>query len=111
MDVINFFKTYLRYQLTSHWQNLQSLVNRTNPKADYPDEPRLKVEASVYYSFGDYSKAEEYFQKALEITRNRVGENHADYSNGLTAVGMIYYRLVSYSKGRGVFSKGVGDYS
>jgi len=63
--------------------------------ADYPEKPRDLVKiAEAYYSFQDYSKAEFYFKKALEVPENEF--NTMVLNSARNTLGLCYQMQKNY---------------
>jgi CHAT domain-containing protein/tetratricopeptide (TPR) repeat protein len=52
----------------------------------------------LYYSMGEYAKAEPLYREALGITKASLGEEHPDYARGLNNLGLLYYSMGEYAK-------------
>ena len=52
----------------------------------------------IYYGLGDYNKAIEYHEKALEIRINTLGESHPDIADYYNNLGVVYNDLGDYGK-------------
>ncbi len=52
----------------------------------------------VYDNLGDYDKALEYHNKALEIFKDVLGENHPDTASSYNNIGIVYDELGDYDK-------------
>lgn len=52
----------------------------------------------VYQNLGDYDKALEYYFKALEITKDVLGEKHRDTAMSYNNIGAVYDDLGDYDK-------------
>jgi hypothetical protein len=44
----------------------------------------------LYWSTGDYARAEPLFRQALEILRAALGEAHPDYARSLNNLALVY---------------------
>jgi tetratricopeptide (TPR) repeat protein len=53
---------------------------------------------NVYDDLGDYDKALEYHNKALEIRKSVLGENHPDTASSYDNIGIVYRNLGDYDK-------------
>ena len=65
---------------------------------DYKKVEILNNLGTSHYSLGDYSKAIEYYEKALEIRINTLGENHPDIAGSYNNLGIAYRSLGDYGK-------------
>ena len=70
----------------------------------------------LYYKTGNYSKAAEYFKKALEIRHKILGENHLDYAISLSDLASVYFMIGRYNdaemlylKAQPIYLNAVGD--
>ncbi|MBO5839003.1 MAG: tetratricopeptide repeat protein [Bacteroidales bacterium] len=59
----------------------------------------------VYANLGEYGKALEYYFKALEITKDVLGEKHTDTANSYNNIGVVYANLGEYDKALEFFNK------
>ena len=58
-----------------------------------------------YDDLGDYDKALEYHNKALEIRKDVLGENHPDTADSYSNLGIVYKNLGNYDKALGYHNK------
>ena len=66
--------------------------------------------AIAYYKDGDYSKALEFFKKALTIQEKILGEYHPDTANSYNNIGLIYRNMGKYSKALEFYTKALDIY-
>lgn len=66
---------------------------------------QLRHLGRVYDSQGDYQKAEEYYQKVLEIRLNILGENHTETAISYNNLGNSYHSLGDYQKAKEYYQK------
>ena len=59
----------------------------------------------VYRDLGDYDKALEYYFKALEITKEVLGEKHPDTASSYNNIGAVYHKLGDYDKALEFYNK------
>ena len=59
---------------------------------------------------GNYSKAEQLYQKALEIYRQTLGENHLKYATALYSLSLLYRKMGNYSKAEQLNQKALEIY-
>ncbi|MBD3409057.1 MAG: CHAT domain-containing protein, partial [Ignavibacteriales bacterium] len=59
---------------------------------------------------GRYEDAEQLYLKALEITRQQLGENHPDYAGSLNNLGLLYYNMGRYEDAEQLYIKAVEIY-
>ncbi|CAF4312163.1 unnamed protein product, partial [Rotaria sordida] len=52
----------------------------------------------VYKKMGDYSKALEFYEKDLEITKKALPPNHPDLAYSYNNIGLAYFGKGDYSK-------------
>lgn len=52
----------------------------------------------AFYSLGEYSQALDYYTKALEIRKKKLGINHPDTANSYNRIGMVYNSLGNIEK-------------
>ena len=65
---------------------------------DYKKSEILSNLGTSYYGLGDYSKAIEYHEKALEITKNTFGDNHPSIASFYNSLGVSYDILGDHHK-------------
>ena len=65
---------------------------------DYKKSEILSNLGTSYYGLGDYSKAIEYHEKALEITKNTFGDNHPSIASSYNSLGVSYDILGDHHK-------------
>ena len=65
---------------------------------DYKKSEILSNLGTSYYGLGDYSKAIEYHEKALEITKNTFGDNHPSIASSYNSLGASYDILGDHHK-------------
>ncbi|MGD0342226.1 MAG: CHAT domain-containing tetratricopeptide repeat protein, partial [Bacteroidales bacterium] len=53
---------------------------------------------SVYYDKGEYDKALEYYNKALEIRKEVFGEKHTDITASYIGIGLVYWNKKEFDK-------------
>jgi tetratricopeptide (TPR) repeat protein len=51
---------------------------------------------NLYNQKGDYDKAIEYYQKAIDIKRNTYGNSHPQYAMTVNYLGLVYYNQKDY---------------
>jgi tetratricopeptide (TPR) repeat protein len=74
-----------------------------------PDHPAtaqaLSNLAALYYSMGDYAKAEPLFQRALEIREKALGPDHPDTAITLNSLAVLRSSLGDYAKAEPLFQR------
>ncbi len=58
----------------------------------------LDVKGQLLYTLGDYHNAKIFFQQALELRRQLLGEEHLDYATSLNNVAAIYQQEGQYDE-------------
>ncbi len=56
--------------------------------------------AAVYWSTGDYDRARELHERALDIRRKTLGEEHPDVANSLNNLALVYLATGDYDRAR-----------
>merc|ERR1711991_325923 len=64
----------------------------------------------VYKSLGEYEKAITYFDKDLQITKDKLGENHVDVAASYNNLGNVYKSLGEYQKAITYYDKALQKY-
>lgn len=59
--------------------------------------------AALYYSMGQYQKAEPLYQEALQITKARLGQNRPSYTHTLNNLALLYESLGRYQEAEPLF--------
>ncbi|XP_046854991.1 uncharacterized protein LOC124448023, partial [Xenia sp. Carnegie-2017] len=62
------------------------------------DEIKLMPHGNVFYETGNYDKAIEFHEKALEIQKQSLGPNHVDVAGSLNNLGNVYKDTGNYDK-------------
>jgi tetratricopeptide (TPR) repeat protein len=58
----------------------------------------LDVKGQLLYTLGDFHSAKQFFQQALELRRQLLGEEHLDYATSLNNVAAIYQQEGQYDE-------------
>ena len=78
--------------------------------ATLDDANSYTTTAIAYYKDGDYSKALEFFKKALTIQEKILGEYHLDTANSYNNIGLVYSNMRKYSKALEFYTKALDIY-
>jgi serine/threonine protein kinase/Tfp pilus assembly protein PilF len=84
---------------------MRTVLDRAAEKVGRRFVDKPLVEASIrqtlgdsYFGLGDYEEAERHIQRAVEIRRHVLGEDHPDYATSLNALGELYKSMDEYAK-------------
>ena len=64
----------------------------------------------IYYNQGNYAKALEYHEKALDIRERVLGPNHPDTAQSYNNIGLVYYNQGDYAKALEYYGKALDIY-
>ncbi len=91
---------------------LRTLLDRaaTNIKDRFLDQPFVEAAVrdtlgSTYWAIGAYDEAQKQFQRALELNRQQLGEEHADTIESMLSLAIVYVDQGHYAEAENLYEK------
>ncbi|MCC5945599.1 MAG: tetratricopeptide repeat protein, partial [Bernardetiaceae bacterium] len=66
--------------------------------------------AGTFYLDHDLEKSENYFQQALTLRKEILGETHPDYANSLNNLGLLYEKMGNYAQAEPLYKESLKIY-